>query len=370
MKNRRIIISVFSDITTDQRVRKTANSLNTGGYQVLVVGRRLSGTTGFEAAYRIHRIPVLFEKGFPAYAEWNIRLFFFLLFSKMSALLANDLDTLPANFLISKIRRKPLVYDTHEIFPEVPELIDRPLVKSFWQRLETYLLPSLKYVYTVSEAVADYYSGKYGIPVAVVRNVPPLKREYQAFELPSHFKEKKILLYQGAVNTGRGLECAVEAMKHLPEWVLVIAGEGPVLHRLKEKTAQEIPDGRVFFAGKLPPEQLASLTRQAHIGLSIERDMGLNYRFALPNKIFDYIHAGVPVLVSGLPEMSHLVSRYRIGSILTAHDPETLADAVRKLHNRSIDPAVFDKAKKELNWEKESRVIIDIFQRIFNTGNP
>ncbi|NCB08129.1 MAG: glycosyltransferase, partial [Bacteroidia bacterium] len=204
---KRIIVSVTSDLVSDNRVHKVCTTLNGMNFHVLLTGRRLPQSLPLlPRSYPTKRFRLLFHRGPLFYAEYNLRLFVFLLFSKTNVLLANDLDTLPANFLASKLRRKPLVYDSHEFFTEVPELIGRPQVKKAWEWLEQMMVPKLKFAYTVCESIAKIYTEKYGVPFRVVRNVPLAGVVHGKKE---NRETRKMILYQGAVNTGRALEQAI-----------------------------------------------------------------------------------------------------------------------------------------------------------------
>ena len=147
-KRKQIIISVTNDLTFDQRIDRIANTLLDEGFEILLVGRLLPVSKSLsDRRYKTHRMKVPFNKGFLFYSFFNILLFFFLLFKKFDILLANDLDTLPANFIISKFRSKTLFFDSHEYFPEVPELIKRPRVKNTWIFIEKLIIPHLKHCY-------------------------------------------------------------------------------------------------------------------------------------------------------------------------------------------------------------------------------
>ena len=135
------------------------------------------------------------------------------------------------------------------------------------------------------------------------------------------------------------------------------------LEQLKEKVSNLSLHDKVKFIGKKTPEELKELTPNATIGMSLEEDLGLNYRYALPNKIFDYLHANVPVIVSDLPEMRGLIKRYSIGEILTERTPKTLAKTIISMTNNSYEKEL-KTAKKELNWSKEKEKLISIFSKL------
>jgi len=179
--------------------------------------------------------------------------------------------------------------------------------------------------------------------------------------------ERKIILYQGAVNIGRGLEQAILAMHFIENAKLVLAGDGDIKADLQTLVTKENLQNKVEFTGRLSLEELAKLTPQADLGLSIEEDFGLNYRFALPNKLFDYIQAQVPVLITNLPEMAAIVNKYQIGEITGSIEPHTLAekisDSLNNQEKRKIWKANLPLAAKELTWENDEKVVKEIFER-------
>ena len=354
----RIIISVSSDLATDQRVQKVAKSCFDNGYDVLLVGRKLNNSLPFSASYRHKRFNLCFNQSFLFYTELNIRLFFYLLFSKSDILLANDTDTLPANFLVSKIRRKKLIFDAHELFPEVPELVNRPKVKKVWEKIENVFFPKLKNVYTVSGSIADYYKDRYGVHMEVVRNVP-----YKRMDLPIKIKKKrKTILYQGALNKGRCLEYVIPAMQWVDGAELIIAGDGDVRAEL-EKLMQDLKlSDRVTFLGKLLPDDFKNLTPTADVGLCLLENMGLSYYFSLPNRIFDYLHAGVPVLASDFPEIKKIVEKYKTGLLTYNISPESIAEKLNEMLANPMNTAHFAEVAKEFCWENEEKKLIEIIQ--------
>ena len=363
-----IYSSVTTDLVTDNRVHKMCTSLDKMGYRVVLTGRRYADSPALEPReYETRRMPLWFRKGPLFYAEYNVRLFFRLLVARADVLLANDLDTLPANVLAGKLKRIPVVYDSHELFTGVPELVDRPRVRKIWQWIEEKCLPHVALAFTVSPSIANHYSQQYGIPFRVVRNLPaksthPAKPWNPITESTPDASDKPVIIYQGALNKGRGLESAIRAMEFLPEAQLVIAGAGDIEQELKQMAAQ-ITTGNVTFTGRLTLDQLNQLTQTASLGISVEEDMGLNYRYALPNKLFDYIQARIPVVVSDLPEMRRIVEQYGIGLIATSNQPQTLASHFRTaLFVTSLRTEWFrglERAAYELTWENEEKVLAD-----------
>ena len=359
---KRILISVTNDLTTDQRVEKTCEVLSEIGYDVLLVGRKLKKSLPIQRNYETIRFRLLFNKGFLFYAEFNIRLFIFLLFTKKDLLFSNDLDTLLPNYIIGKLQNKKLVFDSHELFSEIPELVNKQQVKNVWLYLEKTIIPKLKNVITVSDSIKNHYHNLYGISPIVVRNIPKIKKISQKnFEIDA--KGKKVILYQGSVNIGRGIELMIDTMALLDEYLFIVIGDGDILEQLKEKVSNLSLHNKVKFLGEKTPEELKKLTPNATIGMSLEEDLGLNYRYALPNKIFDYLHANVPVIIADLPEMRALIKRYQVGEILTERTPKTLAKTIVSMTNNSYEKEL-KTAKKELNWSKEKEKLISIFSKL------
>ena len=371
----RIIISVTSDLVTDQRVHRTASALKEAGYQVKVVGRKLRTSAELPGRrYRSHRFSLSFERGPLFYAAYNLRLAWYLVWHHADILFSNDLDTLPANFLISRLKRIPLVYDSHEYFTGVPELAQRPFIRRIWKSIEKSMLPHIGHCITVNESIAGLYRKEYGIEMTVIRNVPELRLQVlpekealrRELGLPV---DKKLLIIQGAgINIDRGAEEAVEMMQYLDEAVLIVAGGGDVIPRLKAMAASLRLSDKVVFIPKQPPAKLQRYTAAADLGLSLDKDTNLNYRYSLPNKLFDYIHAGIPVLASDLPEVSRIVNKYGIGRIATEIRPENLARQVKELlddHAFLLDVrSNLPDAQKELNWDHERVKLLQLFWKL------
>jgi len=345
-------------------VHKVATTLSEMGFDVLLLGRNLKDSFPVEREYKIKRFNLIFETEVWFYMEYNIRLFFFLLFSKADVFLANDLDTLLPNFLVSKLKGKPLVYDSHEMFCEGPELQGRNFVQVVWRTIEKWIVPKLKYAYTVSLSIAQDYKKLYGTDFKVIRNIPKLKIESKAVE-QLNFNGKKIILYQGVMNPGRGLEEMIAAMPLIEKAVLLIIGFGKVEGELRELVKEKNLENKVIFYGKVPFDDLLSYTKQAHIGLLLERPLGLSFTYALPNKLFDYIHAGLPIIASPLVEVKRIMDDYNVGCMVENYNPQYLADTIKQMLENSEKIALWkqsmQKAKMELNWEKEQGKLKGIY---------
>lgn len=360
---KRIIVSVTNDLTTDQRVHKVCTTLTEMGFNVLLVGRHLPDSRPIHRNYQTKRMHLFFRKKAFFYAEYNLRLWLFLLFHRADVLVANDLDTLAANFLVSRLKRIPLVYDAHEYFLGVPELVGRKRVQAVWRWIERKCFPKLKQVITVSPSIARLYQQEYGVEVQVVRNVPYC---YASAATPSP-RPYPYILYQGAINIERGLEEAMAAMQHVPECHLLIAGTGDIFPNLQALHATLPWKERIEFLGALPPEQLRPYTQHALLGLSLEKATCINYQYCLPNKLFDYIQAHIPVLVSNLSEMQQIVNTYKVGEVLQNHTVQDIAASISRMLRNTEQWELYKantfKASEDLCWEKESQVLKNTYSR-------
>ncbi len=368
-KTKKIILCVTNDLVADQRVNKVAESLKKAGYQVSLVGRKLPGSPKLKTQFKAQRMKLLFNKSALFYANYNIRLFFYLLFSKVNAIVANDLDTLPAAFLATRLKNCRLIYDSHEYFTEMPELINRPLPRKVWLNTEKFLLPRIKYSYTVCQSIADIYNQKYQLNMAVIRNVPKCKLQNpKSNKKPNIFPlGKKIILYQGAVNRGRGIDYVIKAMKYINNAVFVIIGDGDKTNELKQLAKDQKVTDKVIFTGRIPFQALSNYTKYADVGISLEENMGLNYYYALPNKLFDYIRVNVPVLASPLPEIKRIVDNYQIGCMIEKHEEKHIAGLLKEmLENESLRQEWqknITQAQNELCWEKEEVKLLEVYER-------
>ena len=419
---KRVVVAVISDLVTDQRVHKVCRTLQAAGYAVALTGaRRKTSLPLAPRTYRAGRINMLFQKKVFFYAEFNLRLFFLLLFRPADIFLGNDLDVMPAVWLAGWLRRKPVVYDTHEYYLGMPELKGRKLVLKAWTAIERFIFPRVRYIYTICDSFCELYRKDYGKTLKAVRNVPYMEWERMAGErgagerasiagsgtralgggagdgalmvsegagvagsgmwapggaawtaieaqLPT---DKYFLLFQGAgINPERGVEELVLAMQYLDpaRYHLVIIGGGDIFHVIKKMVAERGLNDRITILPKVPFEVLRSITRRAHLGLSLDKPTNINHIYGLPNKIFDYLHSGVPVLVSRLVELEKIVNKYDVGTFIENHDPPHIASRIQEIFD---EPGQLERWKenteqvrRELNWEKEGQIVMEIFKQV------
>ncbi len=365
---KRIICTVTNDLSYDQRMIRICSSLAKNGYSVTLVGRKLSHSKPLSAQpFHQKRLKLFFNKGKLFYLEYNIRLFIFLLFSKFDIVNAVDLDTLTPGFLVSRIRGRACVYDAHEYFTEVPELVERPMVQKAWSKLADFILPRLSYCYTVGDCLSQIFYKKYGVDFEVIRNVP-FGKNPNPLNPATKPETPFIVLYQGALNDGRGLEEAIQAMANLVEVELWLAGEGDLSDELRELAAKMNLGNKVKFLGKLTPSELLPITEKAHLGLNLLKNKSLNYYYSLANKAFDYIQASVPSLNMDFPEYRKINDTYSVFILMKKLDPLAIAHEIELIRkNKSRYASLVEncqKASRHFTWENEEQKLLDFYQKI------
>jgi glycosyltransferase involved in cell wall biosynthesis len=348
-------------------MQRICNALQSAGYKVLLIGRKItheksiSNTFDFEYRY----VDCWFKKGVFLYAEFNIRLFIRLWKYRTKAICAVDLDTVFPVFIHSLWRNLTRIYDAHELFCEMTEIKKRPRVQKIWKWIERKTLPQFDYGYTVSPNITSIYNQLYHKHWITVRNISKLdpinpSDTINAISLPETF-----MIYQGALNVDRGIQPLIEAMQNV-DLPLVICGEGNFSWEARALVDKLNLNDKIIFLGMLPPKELAAITPKAMFGFNLIESIGDHSEYSLANKFFDYIHAGIPQICSDLTEYRNINEKYQIAYLVKTLKPEVLASTInhfiedKKLRGQISERCV--KAKMDLNWEKESEVLVEYYQ--------
>jgi glycosyltransferase involved in cell wall biosynthesis len=379
---KKIIFTVTNDLTYDQRMLRICKTLATvredsfgEGYQVQLVGRELPSSIPFDNQYfTAHRFCLLFNKGKLFYIEYNIRLFFWLLVQRFDIVCGIDLDTILPCYFVAILRGKKCVYDAHELYSETPEVIRRPMIKKLWLAVEKFIVPRVKYRYTVSQSVADEFERRYGTKFELIRNLPFLSEKIkvkngklETLQFTINHSPLNIILYQGNLNEGRGLETAVEAMQYLENATLWIVGDGDLMSLLRGMVADWGLEEKVKFWGYVEPKNLPVITEQATVGLNIAEGKSLSYQYSLSNKTTDYIQSGLPQIFINFIEFQRINDTYNVGLVIDSLEVEALVAALKRLFD---DPVLLEtlkancfEAAKVLNWENEKVKLIQFYHQ-------
>lgn len=358
----KVIVSVFNNLLTDQRIEKVCSSLYENGYDIELIGNDWGGSPEMQRNYPFSRLPLKSKILRYAYVEFQWKLYRKLLQTagQDAVLLANDLDTLLPNYLVSKKLNIPLIFDSHEIFTQMPSLNGR-FTQKIWQSLESFIIPKIKYMMTASESYADWFVRTYDISRPVV--LPNFPRKVAATPTSEKSKTSKVILYQGVINPYRGLDKLIPLMP-LIDAELWIAGDGPKKREYLDLTLSLNLGEKVKFLGKVTPAKLREITQRADLGLSIEENHGLSYFYSLPNKISDYIQARIPIIVSDFPEMRKIVEEFGVGEKIRDYTelPEKIAAVLA--NGKDFYKNSLESAAQELCWENQESKLLHLFKTV------
>jgi glycosyltransferase involved in cell wall biosynthesis len=356
-----LVFTVTNELSFDQRMQRICGSLATAGYDVWLIGRKIKGCPVLpKQAFRQVRLNCWVAKGPFFYLEFNIRLFFYLLFKKCDLICAIDLDTILACYLASSIKGTRRVYDAHEYFTEQKEVATRPGVKRIWRWIEQLTVPRFKWGYTVNQWIAGAFKTEYGVSYGIIRNLPlyiPYKGEQDS---------KPFIIYQG-----RCFEQLLPAMKEVPI-PLKIYGTGNFINQTNSIIYNESLQYKIEVNNPISPDILRTITGKAKIGITLFDDLGLSQVHSLANRFFDYIMAGIPQLCIDFPEYRAINQQWEVAYLIPNTDPKTIAAALNKL---LADPVLYQelrlnclKARDQLNWNLEEKQLVAFYKKIFQSS--
>lgn len=359
----RIALTVTNDLSYDQRMQRICSSLETAGYDVLLIGRVQKKSINLQTqSFTQKRLNCFYNKGFLFYVEYNIRLFFFLLFTKIDAICAIDLDTILPCYFVSGLKNIPRVYDAHELFTELKEVVSRKNVHRFWLLIERFAVPKYKNGYTVNCFIQEEFKRRYGVNYQMVRNLP-IKKKLQ----PQQKYSEPTIIYQGAVNEGRSFETLIPAMKNVNA-KLVICGNGNFFNQTKALIMQCNLADKIDLKGYLLPNDLQTITQRCHIGITIFEEEGLNQYYSLANRFFDYMMAGLPQICVDYPEYSVINNQYQFAYLINNVSEQTIANGLNKL---LADTVLYyelqnncNSTREILNWQEEEKLLINFWKNI------
>jgi glycosyltransferase involved in cell wall biosynthesis len=368
----KVLIAVISDLATDMRVQKQASLLAEMGCRVTVLGRmRYNSLPLVLPGITVFRIRVPFRKGPGMYITFNFILLINLLVRRFDLCVSNDLDTLVPCYAVSRLFRKKLVYDAHEYFTGQHGLIEKRIRHRLWKSAERLTVPHVKHMITVSNSVAELYRSEYGSNPVVVRNVAPTVAHLVPHDRSTYSvgEDELLVIYQGSgINEGRGAEELIDAMALAEGVRLIIAGSGDIIRKIRQRGTDSRAAARIIFLPVMPWEEMMRYTLGCDAGFSLDTDTCTNQRYSLPNKLFDYIAAGIPAIASPLPEVSAVIRQYGCGVVLEEVSPEAIAQALVRLRDdRALLAALKEKsgaARRELNWEKEKLKEQEFFRSV------
>lgn len=375
----RIVNVVLNSFENDSRVLKTSLTLKALGHEVKVLALYQEGLALKEEieGIQVERIKLASRPWPKNKLIQSIKYLEFLFRAVKSAKAAeiahcNDLNALPVGWLLKRLYGAKVVYDAHEHETETNGL--KGIEKRLKQYLERALIPTADQVITVSPSIAKDYAQLYSLPEpAVVLNCPDYDPALdQTKPQPDIFRQyfnlrpdQKIFLYQGALSTGRGLELLMDAFDSLESdaHVLVIMGYGTLESNIAARANQS---QRIWFHPAVRPQVLLQYTQSADFGISFIEDRCKSYRYCLPNKLFEYLMAGLPVLVSNLPEMARVVREYNLG--IVAHENSVAgvkaALSASLAQDHRVQAANAALASKTFCWQEQAKILTSLYSKL------
>ncbi len=365
----------FSDLRFDYRIFREAHSLHRAGHAITIFSTAFDGQPliGWEQMdvqlLRIDRSQSL-RKLYPMFWHWAYKR---LISVKADVFHAHDLDALWPCARAAKRLNKPLIYDSHEFWTQQSSLVNRPIIQSVWNQLERYLIPQVHRIITVSQTIAESLSDKYqvNIPITVLRNLPmyrPYKNSFLLHNKLDLSTDIPIVLYQGGFLTDNGLVEQIRAAKNFGDAVFVLIGGGPCEQELKSIVDNEGLRNKVYFIDRVPFSELHSYTCSANLGLCLIKGTGKSFYNSLPNKLFEYMMGGLPIIASNFPEMKNVIQKTGVGMTINPTDINAISFEVQNiLKNKNELDRLHDStivASKIYNWEKESKVLIRLYSEL------
>jgi glycosyltransferase involved in cell wall biosynthesis len=364
---KKVLITFLGNIHYDTRCKNLFDSLSVNGYDVSFLGfdwitKDFKETSGNISIFKLRKGFLSLSFYFKFF--WHLKLN--LMKSRAGIFFAEDIYTLPFVIIFAKLKRAKVYYDSRELFGHLAGLKDKKFKQTFWRIIEKLFIKKADGVIVTGKMDEKFIREKYNITNTIVlRNLPRYYKSPMHADLHSKLQidsNKKIILYQGIILKGRGIELIYNVLKELPGYVFVIVGGGDFEKYYKALAAKMDLIDQVYFLGKLTQEDLPKVTAAAHVGTALIKNLSLSYYYALPNKLFEYIMAEVPVLVSALPQMKEIVDKYNVGFSVNPDNKEELISVLNKLaleselHNQFKQNC--SKASEELNWEKEVTTLL------------
>ena len=366
-----VCMLVFNDLNYDFRVFREASTLASRGHRITVVALESSKPLCEEwNDFEVITIPRAAVGSLRiAYPQFWWRAAKILRKIRADVYHAHDLDALPPASKAAKHYNVPLVYDSHELWTHQSSLVSRPWIRRFWEHLETRLIKQAAHVISVSEPIAKNLVGRYQLDrVTVLRNLPPYREPVSGncirdmLTLPP---KATILLYQGGFLTDNGLAEQIHAMASVENAHLVLLGGGPTKNDLQREVQLAHVEDRVHFLSRVPFSELHTYTCSADIGMCLIKPTGRSFYWSLPNKLFEYLMAGLPVLASDAPQIAELVQTAGVGECVDVRNVSRISECINHLVADRVKCKQYASAAlataKKMSWDREQTKLIQVY---------
>ncbi len=372
MRSPEIVFSLTGDVGCNSRAQKQLRELVSLGASVAVLHLGSDSVCGMPDGVSVRAIQRPAGSGPRFFAAVHRRFSEAARAFQSKVYHASDLYTLPAMGRAASERDGLLAYDARELYPHVASTASRPWVRAVWRAVEHRHIRRADAVFTVGDAIADVLCRFYRIarPI-VIHNVPDYAEPAPSDALRTMTGadvNTVLLLHQGNIQKHRGCSLLVDAMPSVEGAMLIFLGGGPLKEEMRRKVDRKGLAEWVRFIDPVPPAGLLSLTASADIGITLLKDTCLNHRLALPNKLFEYLMAGLPVLASNLPEVGGLVNRFKVGMTVDPVDTAALAETIQYMVDNTGARAKWAgnsrRVFSEFSWEKASARFRSAYQNL------
>jgi glycosyltransferase involved in cell wall biosynthesis len=377
-----ICFTFLGDIQYDSRLYKCAKSLLEKGFRVSAVtigekGRQTSTDPSGERldlpGINLKRVSLpQVASGKRRFLSFYLKSFWPTLRTNANCYFASDLYSLPVAHLAAKLRHAKLAYDSREFYSSIAALHHRRGTQRFWSYVERKIIPRTDAVFTVNDSLAESISNRYSIekPTTLL-NCPPRQSVQKSDRLRTILSIPhgvRILLYQGGLQSGRGIQIMLSAIKKVPSAILVLMGSGNLAGEILEIIKREKLDQKVFLLDAVPVTGLLSYTSSADVGLCLIENLGASYYYSLPNKLFEYVSAGVPVVASNFPEIASFVESNRVGLVVEPDKEDEVVRAIERLLTNAEEHEGIVKncleAANRYTWENESLKLVRAIENL------
>ncbi|MCT7586733.1 glycosyltransferase family 4 protein [Aliarcobacter butzleri] len=367
----------MTDYQLDSRVRNETVSLVNDGYDVDVYCLKSKKTFTDEVREKVNlkRFGIVSSK-VVAFLSAYVSMFFYSLGKKIDSVHAHDVNALPVAYMISLFKRVPLIYDTHELWSQSHHSISSKFVLSSVAFMEKFFAKRAIKIITVSDSIQTYLEDYFDVKsIEVIRNIPSYTHigQYDLFREKYNLSEDiRICLYQGLISKTRGVDlivkAALEVCKKNDNVVFFFLGDGPYLEELKQLVIDSNLEDKIYILGKIDQNELLKYTMSADIGVHAISNTCLNHEYCLPNKVFEYIHAHVVLVVTNLLELSKFVEENQVGITFEDNDAKSLEESLNKilgddeLYNKFKSNSI--EASQKITWDNEYTVLKKLYEDI------
>ena len=355
--NKSVVLIFLGDFFFDARCINMADTIIDSGLELIIIDSGKSDNNYREKS--IHHI-LLPERGLIKYLKFNMKVKDILSKLQPEIIIAGDLYSLPA---ATSIKRAHVVYDSRELYTQLGGLNSKPLRQHFWSWIEKKNITKVQSVIVTAPGDGTILNNIYNnLNLVIIYNFPSRKMiptgKYSLRKKLKLSKEKTIFLYQGVLHEGRGIKQMIKLLIHFKNAIAVIIGEGTFKNKFKNYAQSLGLAKRTHFYGAVPYLDLLEVSADANIGFSLIKPISKSYEQALPNKLFEYALAGIPIIASKLPEMEKVIIEYKIGYTVDFDDLNAQIEAVTKILNENNRMEIQKIAENNLVWENQQSLFL------------